>query len=81
MKQFFQLPWTKISKFKKGALLSVTLSLNNNLDQNIIGICTERKYKGFDSWITLKYVINGETIFQRIPLYSPFVKKIQILKN
>lgn len=65
--------------FKKGSLLSITLILNNQIEQNLTGICLKKKHKGLNTSFVLKHVVNNESILQALPLYSPFIKKIKVL--
>jgi ribosomal protein L19 len=74
---------SKIPYFKKGSLLSIELALNtkNNIEQNIIGICTKKKYQGYNTRFVVKHTINASTVYQDFLLYSPFIKKISLLQT
>ena len=69
-----------IPYFKKGSLLFIKLTLSNNVEQNITGICIKKRNKGFNTSIVVKHFINNFYVLQKIPLYSPFIKHIQVLE-
>jgi large subunit ribosomal protein L19 len=65
--------------FKKGTLLSIDLRYYQGPLHNIQGICIKKKNQGLNSYFSIKSLINNEMIIQTFPLYSPFIKKIEIL--
>ncbi len=66
--------------FKKGSIISINLHYYQGPLHNIQGICIKKKNLGWNSYFTIKSLINNETIIQTLPLYSPFITKIEIQK-
>lgn len=67
--------------FKKGSILLIHLIYHQGSIHKIQGLCIKKKNKGIHTYFSLKQIINNETIIQTFPLYSPFIKKIQVIKK
>jgi ribosomal protein L19 len=70
--------------FKKGSILSITLQYYQGSLQNIQGVCIKKKNQGNTSYFSLSCLVQGgtnETVIQTFLLYSPYIKKIQILSK
>jgi ribosomal protein L19 len=68
--------------FKKGSILSINLQYYQgpvSTQHNVQGVCIKKKNQGNYSYFSIKCLINNETLIQTFPLYSPFIKKIQVL--
>ncbi len=74
--------------FKKGSILSINLQYYQGPvssgkpwkpQHNVQGVCIKKKNQGNNSYFSVKCLINNETLVQTFPLYSPFIKKIQVL--
>lgn len=65
--------------FKKGSILSINLRYYQGPLHNVQGVCLKKKNQGNNSYFSIKCLISNETLIQTFPLYSPFIKKIQVL--
>ena len=65
--------------FKKGSILSVNLRYYQGPLHIIQGVCVKKKNQGLNTYFSIKSTINNETIIQTLPLYSPFITKIEII--
>ena len=67
--------------FKQGSILLIHLFYHKGPKTIVQGVCIKKKNKGLNSSFTVKQIINNEIILQTFPLYSPFIKKIEIIKK
>lgn len=72
---------TTIPFFKQGSILVIHLFYHKGPKSIVQGVCIKKKNKGFNSSFSIKQIINNEIIIQTFQLYSPFIKKIEILSN
>ena len=66
--------------FKKGSVILIDILYHQGNIQTIQGICIKKKNQGINTFFSIKQIINNETVVQTFPLYSPFIKKIQVIK-
>lgn len=70
-----------IPYFKQGSILSIHLRYYQGPLQQIQGVCIKKKNQGNFTKFSIKCLINGDQVIQTFPLYSPFIKKIEILNS
>jgi len=69
--------------FKRGSLLTIHIILHGQGPKQTVqsyqGLCIRKKNQGIDSSFTIKHLVNNESILQTFPLFSPFIRKIQVV--
>ncbi|KAI2651954.1 39S ribosomal protein L19, mitochondrial [Labeo rohita] len=71
-----------IPEFYVGSILAVTMTdphVNGNLNR-FVGICIQRSGKGLGATFILRNVVDGQGVEICYELYSPRVRKIEVLK-
>ena len=71
-----------IPLFLPGSILAVTRTdpYSKSGETRFVGICIARHNKGLGSNFILRNVVNGIAVEVRFELYSPMIKKIEVLK-
>lgn len=69
-----------IPLIKKGSIISIYLRYYQGPLHLIQGVCIKKKNKGWNTYITIKSIINNEIIIQTLPLYTPYINKMEIIK-
>jgi large subunit ribosomal protein L19 len=71
-----------IPYFVPGSILAVTRAdpYSKSGESRFVGICIARHNKGVGSNFILRNVVNGVAVEVRFELYSPVIKKIEVLK-
>jgi large subunit ribosomal protein L19 len=71
-----------IPEFCAGSLMAVTRvdPHSKSGESRFVGICIARRNKRLGSTFVLRNVIGGEGVERTFELYSPMIKKIEILK-
>lgn len=70
----------KIPLFNPGSILLIHLFYHQGPKTVVQGVCIKKKNKGLNSSFSIKQIVNNEILIQTFLLYSPFIKKIEILK-
>mmetsp|Transcript_39104 Transcript_39104/g.70028 ORF Transcript_39104/g.70028 Transcript_39104/m.70028 type:complete len:233 (-) Transcript_39104:123-821(-) len=70
-------------KFRSGDVLQITLVMPENRRRETVikGLCIARTNAGLRSSFTIRNAFGNEAFERRFPLYSPNIKKIEVLES
>ncbi|PPR47972.1 MAG: 50S ribosomal protein L19 [Alphaproteobacteria bacterium MarineAlpha5_Bin9] len=74
----------RIPTFRSGDTLKVTIKIvegERSRLQSFEGVCIARKNNGLNSNITVRKLSHGEGVERIIPLFSPSIDKIEVLRK
>ena len=78
-------PMVHDTHFRVGDAIEITRvtegGVNSDELEKIRGVVIGRRNRGLGSMIYLRDVLHGEPINRTVPLYSPLVKKIEVLQR